>query len=75
MSDHVRVRDYPRVTRAGGVLWLTVSPGRDYEVPGDPYKFMGLIHHLSAKTWTAGSFIGECIQQVAQARGWSIHPF
>jgi hypothetical protein len=65
---------YPRLSRVRGELWVTVIRGRDYYVPNDPERFIGLLQHLSAKKWCSAQLIYRIIALISRERPWSLHP-
>ena len=66
---------YPKAVERNGEVFLRLEDGREYEVPDDPMKVLGLLHHLSGKTWADRSFFFHAIQRIARAKGWEIHPW
>jgi hypothetical protein len=66
---------YPGVVTNKNCAWLELQDGREYSVPDDPVKFLGLVEHLARKTWVDTEFIVATIRKTADAKGWKIHPF
>jgi hypothetical protein len=71
---------YPRVVKYKGEWWLEATEGRDYKLPDDPFKVLGLLHHLTQKRCVGdvlvdASYVRLVIERIAAALGWQIHPF
>lgn len=66
---------FPKVVKRKRELLLVLDDGRQYEIPNDTIKTMGLLHHLASKTWASRRFLYYAIGRIAEARGWKIHPF
>jgi hypothetical protein len=63
--------EYPKVSKRGRKLFLDIKPrdGAGYRIPEDPIKVLGLLHHLSGKTWAdTGEFFQLAISRIAAAR-------
>lgn len=67
--------EYPKVVKRNAELFLRLEDGREYEIPSDPIKVMGLLHHFAGKTWADHGFFFCAIARIAEAQGWQIHPF
>ena len=65
---------FPKVVKRRHKLWLVLEDGREYEVPADPIKVLGLLHHFAGKVWADHGFFYHAIARIANARGWQIHP-
>lgn len=70
-----RFPDYPRVHQSGQELVVELEDGREYTLPDDPLKVLGLLQHFAGKVWADRRFFLHLIGRIAQARGWVIHPF
>ena len=66
---------YPTVDLYGDRLLITVNPEVTYECGNTPFKFIALVHHLSAKNWATRKFIYHLTQRTLKATGWKCHPF
>jgi hypothetical protein len=44
-------------------------------LPEDPVKVLGLLHHLSTKTWATPDFLRLVMERVAEAHGWDLGKF
>ena len=66
---------FPRVVRRKRKPFLQLEDGREYEIPRDPIKAMGLLHHFAGKTWADRRFFFYAIARIAKAQGWAIHAF
>jgi hypothetical protein len=68
----------PRPSRMAALLerlWLGLEDGRDYEVPPDPVKVLGLINHLAGKSWATTDLVCDAIERIAGEGGWDIHGY
>ena len=66
---------YPIVKVQTDRLLVTVHAGVTYECGLSPFKFIALVHHLSAKNWATRTFIYHLTQRTLKATGWKCHPF
>jgi hypothetical protein len=55
--------------------WLEICRGVSYRVQDDPYQQLKLVHHLSGKSLGPTDFLGEVIEEMAAATGWTLHPY
>jgi hypothetical protein len=67
--------EFPKVVRRKGKPFLQLEDGREYRIPSDPIKVMGLLHHFAGKVWANHRFFFHAIARIAKERGWEIHPF
>jgi hypothetical protein len=65
--------EFPMVVRRRRKSVLRLEDGREYEIPSDPIKVMGLLHHFAGKTWANHRFFFHAIARIAQAQGWQIY--
>jgi hypothetical protein len=63
---------HPKVSGRGRTMTLVLEDGRHYEVSENPLEFLGLLRHLTKKTWADGEFLRLAIGRVAVARGWDL---
>ena len=75
MTVREMCRQTPHIERDNGRAYLVLGDGRDYRIPDDPIKAMGLLHHLASKTWATREFLCEAIAVMAGEMDWPIHPF
>lgn len=67
--------EFPKVVRRNRKQLLQLEDGREYEIPSDPIKAMGLLHHFAGKKWADQRFFFYAITRIAEVRRWKIHPF
>jgi hypothetical protein len=67
--------EFPKVVRRNRKPLLQLDDDREYEIPNDPIKALGLLHHFAGKNWADRRFFFYAITRIAETRGWRIHPF
>ncbi len=67
--------EFPKVVKRKRKLFLQLEDGREYGIPTDPIKVMGLLHHFAGKKWANHRFFFHAIARIAKSQGWEIHPY
>lgn len=62
----------PHAIRDGARDYLVVFGTVDYPIADDPIKAIGLIYHLSEKSWATRRCLRRIIAEIARVKGWSI---